>query len=294
MGIRNVKRVLVVWLVAFSCQAYAYVCARVEKDGNKGPALYWNKRNLTFSLGSVASPNIRKEVSDEVFRDSFDVWQNLTVGSDSVSCAQPASATDITFAEQARLNDAVGYDVNNPSSNRNLLVFKLQGWVYGRDVIGLTSTTYNANTGEILDADIEFNEQHLNFSVSDTLVNTDLKNAAVHEIGHFLGFDHSSQAGSTMEYKASPQETHKRDLHCDDVALMLLRYPAGKPVGSCDENEDLSSCGYCAPPPSDSSRSSRSEKKGGCQAVQASPYAFLWAVACFFQCRARFQKFQKR
>ncbi len=61
---------------------------------------------------------------------------------------------------------------------------------------GLTTVCFNAETGEILDADIELNG--VNFSISADgasevggRVRADLANTFTHEVGHFIGLDHT-------------------------------------------------------------------------------------------------------
>ncbi len=81
--------------------------------------------------------------------------------------------------------DRVGYDFLDPAATQNILIFRDSGWdAADASVIALTTTTYDPVTGEILDADIEFNstDVQLQQSIGDASSDMDLKNTAVHEI----------------------------------------------------------------------------------------------------------------
>jgi hypothetical protein len=84
--------------------------------------------------------------------------------------------------------------------------------------------------GQILDADILFNPA-VAFS-TDGSGSNDLQTVVTHEIGHFLGLDHSSVIKATMFPFAPPLE---RTLSYDDVAAMSSLYPKSSgdfPTGS--------------------------------------------------------------
>jgi len=74
--------------------------------------------------------------------------------------------------------------------------------------------------GQILDADILFNPA-VNFT-TDGSGSSDLQTVVTHEIGHFLGLDHSAVVKATMFPFASPLE---RTLSYDDVAAIAILYP---------------------------------------------------------------------
>jgi hypothetical protein len=123
-------------------------------------------------------------------------------------------------------------------------------------LVAVTTTTYRISTGEILDSDIELNgsasrveheegEAGFRFTCVDPpartcgpselhgCIATDLENAMTHEIGHFLGFDHSTERDSTMYARTRYGETAKRTLSADAVTAMCGAYPAGEAVVAC-------------------------------------------------------------
>ena len=78
--------------------------------------------------------------------------------------------------------------------------------------------------GQILDADILFNPA-VTFSM-DGSSGSDLQTVLTHEIGHFLGLDHSAVVKAMMFPYAPPLE---RTLGSDDVAAISLLYPKSNP-----------------------------------------------------------------
>ena len=81
---------------------------------------------------------------------------------------------------------------------------------------------FNADNGEIYDADVEVNTVQSRMSTGK-IGPTDIDFASVitHEIGHFLGLSHSSAEGSTMEPSYAPGQTAMSSIEYDDVLRAL-------------------------------------------------------------------------
>ena len=176
----------------------------------------------------------------------------------------------------------VGFDEKTGAPNENLLLFRTrlcstvvpandpcltQGtcgnvhdcWDFDRGTLAITTTTYNARTGRLYDADLEMNAAAHTFTTLDSppctalgqtgCVATDVQNTVSHELGHALGLDHSPDGRSTMFAGASLGETSKRTLDAGSVAFVCSTYPAGSDTRDCDGSPlDLgetttSSCG---------------------------------------------------
>jgi hypothetical protein len=236
-------------LVAVPGPAAAYVCTRTDAEGGigSGASLSWFKRDIPYTFYADGTTRIAGDAEFDVLRASFAVWP-VAEGCDE-SGAPNGRRTDVSFHETNELSyiDRVGYDYAHPAANENLLIFHDRGWpLPGQgDIIALTTTTYDPLTGEILDADIEFNTADWPFAIDGDASSMDLMNAAVHEIGHVLGLAHSPVKGSTMEAQGQLGETKKRTLECDDENAVVFKYPAGGENGYC---EPTAACGYCAAP----------------------------------------------
>jgi hypothetical protein len=155
----------------------------------------------------------------------------------------------------------------------NSLIFRNHSWCqlapdgtceveYDPSALAFTWDTANKMTGQIYDADIEINL--LDYQWADVVDDSsrsddmDLQNALTHEMGHFIGLDHtcfsalSPNAGSppldntgvpvpdcdvasadvketTMYPSAMPGDTQKRTLAPDDQAGVCGIYPADHP-----------------------------------------------------------------
>ncbi len=261
--------------------AAAYVCTRVLDGSGResGPSLSWFGRNLSYTLHAAGTEDIDGEGEFDALRASFLPWETAQ------ACAAPNNVTDLSIVEADALStvDRVGYDFLDPEANENLLIFRDDAWphVGQSNIIALTTTTYVPLTGQIFDADIEFNSADFEFATTGSESRMDLMNTAVHEIGHFLGLGHEEDVpGATMEPTGSPGEVHKRDLHCDDRNAIVFKYGSDESNGYCSSG---AACGFCSPP-EELERSASVENTGeddglddGCGCRGGGPEA-LWIV----------------
>ncbi|MFH1810976.1 MAG: matrixin family metalloprotease [Pseudomonadota bacterium] len=216
--------------------ARAYLCSRVPPAG---PSLYWNTREVSFALNAEGDPRITDGSELEASRLSFATWA-------AVAC------TDLRFVEQALTSARlVGYNWRDPAQNENLVVWRSgrqsdpsDAWRHEPGSIAVTTTTFKSRSGELLDADVEFNAEVYTFTACTPpeigcTVQYDVQNTLTHEIGHVIGLDHPplTQPGvtDTTMYQSAPRgELKKRDLDPDDEEGLCFIYPAGGPAGQCD------------------------------------------------------------
>jgi|GEM_PF-3077969 len=215
--------------------ANAYASIKLTGAATAAPtgiAVRWDLDNPN-SRANIANRRIRYVIGDSgtryhssltgpydefrAIQKSFNVWRDLR-----------RSDIDFEFAGTT----------NTPSSNAN----DAQNTVYwaqsGIDpsVFAETTTSFDTTTGEIVDADLVFNDA-LNSGVGfvwDTIGfdatsgspgKTYVETIAVHEIGHFLGLDHSILASSSLYPFARQGAISLMTLDHDDAAPISASHP---------------------------------------------------------------------
>ncbi|HUP57718.1 MAG TPA: carboxypeptidase regulatory-like domain-containing protein [Bdellovibrionota bacterium] len=106
------------------------------------------------------------------------------------------------------------------------------------NVLGLTQVWYNADSGEILEADTVLNDRDFVFTTDPTdtsgygagssgfssgRTRVYVENVLTHELGHSLGLSHSAGLQSTMLFMESPEQAH---LGCDEQVGIRALYPS--------------------------------------------------------------------
>lgn len=212
-------RLVLLSLIVTATPAAAYTCATA---GDDGLALGWATRDQQYVLDITGTADISGEDELDTLRQAFAIW-------DAISCSDLSWHEDL----DTLFDGKVGFDYLEPASNVNSLTFHDSNWPHSSLTIALTTLTFSTCSGELLDADVEFNSQHFRFTTGNTGVITDLLNTAVHELGHMHGLDHSDDPTATMFPYAATGELVRRDLAPDDIDGLCLRYPTGAPSGFC-------------------------------------------------------------
>jgi hypothetical protein len=169
------------------------------------PVPYWINEK---GLASLAN---RSEFA--AIQDSFRTWQN--VGSANVSFVY-RGATGIASAGRDGFNVVSFADTSTP---------------LGTSTIAATLSFFRRETGTdgvsrliIDEADIVFSPS-LEFSTSAEVNKFDIQSVLTHEIGHFLGLDHSGLISSVMVPFGAPSQLDQRTLAYDDIAGISEIYP---------------------------------------------------------------------
>ncbi|MFH0900919.1 MAG: matrixin family metalloprotease [Pseudomonadota bacterium] len=189
-----------------------------------GLPLRWGEQTLSIDVSMDGAPESIEGVAGvEAVKSSFAVW----------SAILPASMpVDIEASPVHTPAEPDAYD------QRNAVLWVVSGWDddYEPNTLAMTLTTYNSETGQIVDADIMINsEQHDWIAGDEALAScqdeNDLQNVVTHEVGHLLGLAHEqTEREATMYPSSAPCETKKRDLHEDDVAGIRYLYEALGPI----------------------------------------------------------------
>jgi len=183
-----------------------------------------------FSDGEQLTPALRQHV-----RDAFAAWVEPNCSDLQMSEGEPTDSKRVQYRQSA------GF-----SGNMNLIVWRDEEWPNssGRHSFALSNVTFNSETAEIRDVDIEVNTADFDYTYFEEPPNgptdeIDIGNVLTHEVGHFVGLDHSSDREATMFSSAGTGEIKKRTLEEDDIQGLCTAYFAGDEPASCENPSDF-------------------------------------------------------
>ena len=159
----------------------------------------------------------------QIITDSFEEWGEP--GCSSFTTSQASDTTSDPMWGSGNL--AVG--------------FYQWGWPasLGSGVLAVTFPSWNYDCG-LTSASIAMNEQDHNWVAGDW--GNDAQSVMTHEVGHYVGLDHSSYWDSTMTSSYSGG-TGDRTLSCDDTEAACALYPSGGTACGAPAGSDYCPCG---------------------------------------------------
>jgi hypothetical protein len=206
---------------------------RVDRDGcvTDGIPLRWSSGCVTFAVHADGSPRWGITFADarKAAGDAFRTW--VAARCSSLGDHPSLGAVDLGAVEC----DQPEYNDRPPLPNANAILFRDEEWPYGDDTtaLALTTITFDSDTGDLLDADIEVNSANVALSVGDSNVSTDLQAILTHESGHLLGLAHSSDSAATMNSGYDGTDLGFRILDEDDEAAICEAYQPGADLDHC-------------------------------------------------------------
>jgi hypothetical protein len=203
---------------------FASWCASQDPPAKPIP-VWWRNACVSYDLQQDASKQVPYDVADAMFAAAFAKWTSIT-------CAGPPAASGSSRVSiDARDLGPVQCDevqYNQDQGNQHVILFHDDKWPHDdtNNTLGLTTITYDPDTGEIYDADMEINAT-VPLALQDPVppLGYDLQSIVTHESGHFLGMAHSGDGYATMYALYVHGTTTMRTLRDDDRAGLCSIYP---------------------------------------------------------------------
>lgn len=208
-----------------------------------GKELFWKNPCVSFSMQKDGSSQVPLSVATDIFEQAFQTWTNVDCGGGKHPRISVVNLGPV---------ECNAHEYNKQAGNANVFLFQDTEWAHvgAGSTLALTTVTYNIDTGEIYDADMELNSANVSFTTDDKVVKFDLASIVAHETGHFLGLSHSTTATATMFSDYSPGSMELRTLEPDDIAGICAIYPPGDAIpASCDPSPRRGLASECSPPP---------------------------------------------
>lgn len=194
----------------------------------KGFPLYWRDNAVEFKINAGLTSQLPPRDARDALLRAFGAWNNLTCpdGGQSPFFFVPGGETS---ENETLFNEG-------SSSNLNIIFYRENGWPYkGIDgTLATTSVSFDVKTGEIWDADIAINAANNKLTTNNTNVHFDVESIVVHEVGHFIGINHSGDPEALMAPTYNEGDK-RRALRPDDIAAACDIYPPGRIPEAKDE-----------------------------------------------------------
>lgn len=215
-----------------------------------GLPLYHQSQCIPYHLLANESAVLPRAALSNAFSKAFSAWTS----------SNPTCSPGVSGIELAPVTDTKIVDYVTGQRGNNVFGVVQGPWPYagGSDTLSLATLTFNVETGQIYDADMEIRED-LPWSIAGqpSAESYDLQAVLTHEVGHVLGLAHAQHKDAVMAPSYSAGSISQRALSADDQQAICAVYPdrqtratsAGVTASTpCDLSPGTSSGSTCGEP----------------------------------------------
>jgi hypothetical protein len=203
------RKFLLVFGFCLGIAANAVAYTRILSSST-GVGAHWASMPIHYFINHQGSSQINNESEFHAVHAAFQTWANV-----------PTANVRFNYLGPAVLTAGAGDSVN-------LISFSDTTYPFGSGTLAVTLNYFSSSSGITSEADILFNPNQA-WSTSGEPGRYDIQSVLTHEIGHFLGLDHSGMVSSTMSPFGALTQVDQRTLQYDDIAGVSEIYPAGTP-----------------------------------------------------------------
>jgi MYXO-CTERM domain-containing protein len=209
---RTTRRILLAFsALALSAGALAHV--RLINSSNGNPLHWSTPYAISIVLNAIGSDDIADESHLTALRGAIRAWNHA--GGSSAQILEDTSPSQMARTDWSSSSiHLVLFDETNSSGY----------FPSGSGTVAITPLWFTSD-GTITDADVLFNGSNFQFTTSGVFGRFDVQDVATHELGHFLGLDHSGWAGATLYPYVDPGMLFQRSLSKDDIHGARDMYP---------------------------------------------------------------------
>lgn len=206
------RKFLLVFALCLGIAANAVAYTRIL-SASTGVGAHWPSMStapINYFINQQGSDQINNDSEFLAVHAAFQTWANVPTANVRFNYLGPA----VISAGSA---DSV-----------NLVSFNDKTYPFPSGTLAVTLSYFSRSTGIMSEGDILFNPNQ-SWSTSGQPGRYDIQSILTHEIGHFLGLDHSGMVSSVMVPFGIPGSVDQRTLQYDDIAGISEIYPAGTP-----------------------------------------------------------------
>jgi MYXO-CTERM domain-containing protein len=184
----------------------------------QGLPLYHASQCVPYRLLATESKVIPRAVLSNSLARAFGAW----------SAANATCIPGFTAIELAPTADTKIVDYKTGEHGHNVVGVVEGPWTHndGNETLSLATLTFNAETGEVYDADLEIrSDVAWSFGAIPAADGYDFDAVVTHEAGHFLGLAHSQLSDAVMYASYTPGSVTQRTLTGDDQRGICAIYP---------------------------------------------------------------------